>query len=214
MKKALGVTPILLIVSSQFILSGCATTEGNDLLKGAGMGALSGAALGCVVGLAAGGGSGCAQGAAIGAVSGAVVGWGTVKYQQYQASQVRSASEDQRLYGLAKSVDTAQVKINKSSSSPSPVRPGDSVQIATDYSIRLPSQQTVSPVSESWTLKKDGQVLAALPQQESQRSSGGWNANAVIPIPSGATNGTYVIEHKVQSGNSYDLSISTFDVVK
>ncbi|MBS4052595.1 MAG: hypothetical protein KGZ69_15545 [Methylomonas sp.] len=213
MKLALKHKPLLLIILSQFIVSGCANTQGNDLLKGAGLGALSGAALGCAIGLAAGGGSGCAKGAAIGAVSGAVVGWGTVQYQQYQASQVRSVNEDQRLYGLAKSVDTAQVKINKTSSTPSPVRPGGSVQISTDYSIRLPSTETVSPVSESWTLKKDGQVLAALPQQESQRASGGWNANAVIPIPSGAANGTYVIEHKVQSGNSYDLNLSTFDVI-
>lgn len=196
------------------LLAGCATQQGNDQLMGAGAGALGGATLGCLAGLAAGGGSGCATGAAIGAATGAVAGWGVVKYNQYQASQVRSAQDDQRLYGLAKSVDTAQVKIHKGTSKPSPVRPGGSVKLFTDYSVQLPANTKAIQVAESWTLKKDGKVLAEMPAQTSQRSSGGWNADASIPIPKGANLGTYVIEHKVQAGDSYDTDESTFVVAK
>lgn len=202
------------LVLCPLLLAGCATQQGNDQLMGAGIGALGGAALGCAIGAAAGGGSGCATGAAIGAATGAVAGWGTVKYQQYQASQVRTAQEDQRLYGLAKSVDTTQVKINKGTSKPGKVKPGESVKLFTDYSVQLPAKQNSAPVSESWTLKKDGKVLADLPPQNNQRTSGGWNADATIPIPKNANPGTYVIEHKVASGNSYDTDESTFVVAK
>ena len=196
------------------LLAGCATQQGNDQLIGAGGGALGGAALGCLIGLAAGGGKGCATGAAIGAATGAVVGWGAVKLSQYQASQVRTPQEDQRLYGLTKSVDTTQVKINKGTSTPGTVRPGGSVRLFTDYSVQLPPKQNTAPVSESWTLKKDNKVLAELPPQNNQRTSGGWNADATVPIPTNASPGTYVIEHKVASGNSYDTDESSFVVAR
>jgi len=196
------------------LLSACATQQGNDQLMGAGAGAVGGAALGCLIGLAAGGGRGCATGAAIGAATGAVAGWGAVKLSQYQATQVRTPQEDQRLYGLTKSVDTAQVKINKGTSKPGMVKPGESVKLFTDYSLQLPTKQSTAQVAESWTLKKDGKVLADLPPQNNQRTSGGWNADATVPIPANASPGTYVIEHKVAAGNSYDTDESTFVVAK
>ncbi len=174
---------------------------------------LGGAALGCLTGfIASGHASGCATGAAIGAATGAVAGWGAVKLSQYQASQVRTPQEDQKLYGLAKSVSTTQVKIQKGTSTPNMVKPGDSVKLFTDYSVQLPANMSSTPVSESWTLKKDGKVLAELPAQNNQRTSGGWNADATVPVPKDAAPGTYVIEHKVQAGNSYDTDESTFVV--
>lgn len=196
------------------LLGGCATQQGNDQAMGAGVGALSGAALGCLIGYAASGNHGCATGAAIGAGAGLVAGWGAVKYSQYQAEHVRTAQEEQRVYGLTKAVSTPQVKINKGSSQPSKVKPGDPVMLNTEYSVQLPSGMSTAPVSESWTLKKDGQVLTALPEQTSQRTSGGWNIDATVPIPGNAAPGTYVIEHKVVSGKSYDTDESTFIVSK
>jgi hypothetical protein len=35
-----------------------------------------------------------------------------------------------------------------------------------------------------------------------------------VPIPKNAEPGTYVIEHKVQAGNSYDTDESTFVVTR
>jgi hypothetical protein len=205
---ALAMLPILMT-------GGCATQQGNDQLMGAGVGLASGAALGCLTGfLASGHAGGCATGAAVGAAVGAVTGWGAVKLSQYQSSQVRSAQEDQQIYGLTKSVNTTQIKINKGTSTPKTVRPGESVKLFTDYSIQLPANISSSPVSESWILKKDGKVLAELPPQNSQRTSGGWNADATVPIPTNAELGTYVIEHKVLAGNSYDTDESTFVVTR
>lgn len=205
---ALALCPVLMT-------SGCATQQGTDQVTGAGIGMAGGAALGCLTGFLAGGDAGgCAKGAAIGAVAGAVAGWGAVKVSQYQASQVRSAQEDQQIYGLTKSVNATQVKINKGTSTPSTVRPGDSVKLFTDYSVQLPANTSSTPVSESWVLKKDGKVLADLPPQNNLRTSGGWNADATVPIPSNAELGTYVIEHKVLAGNSYDTDESTFVVTR
>jgi len=62
------------------------------------------------------------------------------------------------------------------------------------------------------TLKKDGKVLANLPPETNQRTSGGWSSDASIPIPTGAQPGTYVIEHKVRAGASYDSVESVFVV--
>lgn len=209
-KIGIALTAIPLLFSG-----GCATQQGNDQLMGAGAGMVGGAALGCLTGFLAGGNAGdCAKGAAIGAAVGAVTGWGAVKLNQYQATQVRSAQEDQQVFGLAKSVNTTQIKINKGTSTPNMVRPGDSVRLFTDYSVQLPANIDTTPVSESWTLKKDGKVLASLPPQNSQRTSGGWNADATVPIPTNAELGTYVIEHKVMAGNSYDTDESTFVVTR
>lgn len=195
------------------ITTGCASQQTNDQLMGAGAGMVGGAALGCLTGFLAGGSaSGCATGAAIGAAVGAVTGWAAVTVSQYQATQVRSAQEDQRVYGLTQSVNATQIKINKGTSTPKTVRPGESVKLFTDYSVQLPANTGSTQVSESWILKKDGKVLAELPSQNNVRTAGGWNADATVPIPSNAEFGTYVIEHKVLAGSSYDTDESTFIV--
>ncbi|MDD2760648.1 MAG: hypothetical protein PHH11_10195 [Methylomonas sp.] len=214
MQKAINPRILVALTALPLLLNGgCATQQGNDQLMGAGAGMVGGAALGCLTGFLAGGNAnGCAKGAAIGAAVGAVTGWGAVKVAQYQASQVRSAQEDQQVYGLTKSVNATQIKINKGTSTPKMVRPGESVKLFTDYSVQLPSSMGSTPVAESWTLKKDGKVLAELPPQNNQRTAGGWNADATVPIPTNAELGTYVIEHKVLAGSSYDTDESTFVV--
>jgi hypothetical protein len=65
-------------------------------------------------------------------------------------------------------------------------------------------------VQESWALKKDGKVLANVPAQITHRPAGGWAAPAQIPIPKNAPSGTYVVEHKVQVGTTYDTDESVF----
>ncbi|MGH8564843.1 MAG: hypothetical protein ACREXW_12440 [Gammaproteobacteria bacterium] len=185
-------------------LSGCATGEGNQQLLGAGLGT----ALGCGIGYAIGGDAGCAIGGALGAATG----WAVVA--QYQATQVRSAAQDQAIYGLGEPVTATKVQIQKATSSPSNVRPGDTVQVSTDYSLMMPPAIAVqqADVQESWALKKDGKVLVNLPPQVTPRRAAGWEARAQIPIPENATSGTYVVEHKVQVGTSYDTDDSVFVV--
>ncbi|MFD2111084.1 hypothetical protein [Thiorhodococcus fuscus] len=84
--------------------------------------------------------------------------------------------------------------------------------ISTDYSVALPKGVTKTQVSESWVLKKDGKKVTKLPVKSASRTAGGWVADAEISIPSEVPAGTYVIEHRVQAGSSYDVDESTFVV--
>lgn len=194
------------VLSATIVVSGCETmSEGDQQAMGAGVGA----ALGCGVGLLIGG---RAENCLAGAAAGGLLGWGVIKINQYEARQVRSASADRRVYGFTQAVSSPQVKIRKGTSTPKRVHPGQSVDIATDYSVLLPPGDPSTTVKESWVLKKDGKVLARLPAQSNRRSAGGWAASAAIPIPDNAAPGTYVVEHKVAAGSSYDEDESTFTV--
>ncbi len=186
-------------------LSGCATTDGNQQLLGAGLGT----ALGCGLGYAIGGARGCA----VGGVLGAAAGWGVVAQYQ-QATQVRSAAQDQQIYGVTEPVSTTQVQIRKASASPATVRPGETVQVTTDYSLMMPQglASQGADVQESLALKKDGKVLFSTPPQTTHRGVGGWVAPAQIPIPQNAQPGTYVVEHRVQAAGSNDTGQSVFVV--
>lgn len=191
-------------LAAALTLFGCATTgDGQSQAMGAGIGA----ALGCGVGLLV---TGHAKGCAAGAAIGGALGWGVVAINQYQARQVRSSAADNRVYGLRKPVSSTQVKIRKGSNSPKSVRAGQPVNIATDYSVMLPANVSAAQVTESWTLKKDGKVVTRLPEKSASRTAGGWEAKAEITIPPDVRPGTYVIEHKVKSGSSYDTDESTF----
>ncbi len=181
---------------------GCATQEENQQLLGAG----AGAAVGCAGGAAVKGKEGCITGG----VLGAAVGWGVTAH--YQASQVRSQQQDQKIYGVTKPVSATQVKIRKGSSTPKQVHPGDTVKVLTDYSLLIPAKISSVQVEESWVLMKDGKVLSTLPGQRSDRAAGGWMADASIKIPADAKPGTYVTEHRVKADSSYDTDESTFIV--
>ena len=45
-----------------------------------------------------------------------------------------------------------------------------------------------------------------------QLGTGGWESRAEFPVPQDADAGTYVIEHKVKAGSSYDKRVSVFVV--
>jgi hypothetical protein len=201
-RKIIGVVAVAATVA----ISGCQSTGGvQDNVAGAGIGAV----LGCGVGaLITRNGRGCAVGAAIGAAAGLTV----VAINHYQARQVRTSSADRRVYGLTKRVNSPQVKINKSTNSPRTARVGQTVDIATVYSLRLPPGDSAASVNESWVLKQNGKTVASLPAQTNKRTDGGWEAEAEIAIPKGTAPGTYVIEHKVKVGSSYDTRTSKFVV--
>lgn len=194
------------LLSSAVALSGCQSTGGTqDQMAGAGMGALVGAGVGALV-------TGNARGAAAGAAIGGLMGLAVVSINQYQARQVRSSSADTRVYGLAQPVSSPQVKIRQGSSAPKTVRAGQTIDITTDYSVLLPGGQRSTGVTETWVLKKDGKQVAKLPSKSSSRAAGGWAAQAEITVPPGIEPGTYVIEHQIKSGSSYDTDESTFVV--
>jgi predicted lipid-binding transport protein (Tim44 family) len=187
--------------------TGCATTQEGQQAQGAALGALAG---GLTTGLLTGNvGYGIA-----GAVAGAALGWGAVKLYQSQTQQVRSVEQDQQLYGLTPSANSVLVKLNKAVATPDRIAPGQTVTVASDYSLALPGSQANAEVAETYTLKKDGKVLFTSPPQRGQHSSGGYAVNASIPIPKDAETGTYVVETRVEAGTSYDVSQAVFVVAR
>jgi len=195
----------IIIILCFFLIFGCTTQPQNDELVGAGIGA----ALGAGIAALSGGDSKSILAAAAG---GALAGWGVAKLINYESTQTRSAEDDQEIYGLTEDATSARVKIRRGSSSPELVNAGDVVNIVTDYSVMGSSKEENLEVEESWVLKKDGQKLTALGPQRNKRATGGWAAKAQINIPSDADPGTYVIEHKVMAGTSYDVDQSVFVV--
>ena len=188
------------------LLGGCASmTPENQQAMGAAFGALAG-------GLATGLATGNAGYGVAGAVGGAALAWGAVKLVQYNSQLVRTPKQDQKLYGFTPSVNSVLVKLNKGSASPDTVFPGQQVTVVSDYSLALPASQRMVAVEETYVLKKDGKLLFESPAQTAQRTAGGYAVNAAIPIPSDATQGTYVVESKVQAGSSYDVNQAVFIV--
>ena len=193
-------------IATALMLSGCETTgDVQEQMAGAGIGAILGCGVGAMITHDA---RGCAAGAAVGGL----MGFGIVQFNQYQAKQVRSSAADRRVYGLSKPVSATQVKIRKGTSAPKRVKPGQSVNIVTDYSLMLPKGTGDASVTESWVLKKDGKEIAKLPTKKASRAAGGWKAEAEITIPDKVEPGSYTIEHRVKAGSSYDTDESTFTV--
>lgn len=204
MNNQLSKTAISAVVCAGLV-SGCTMTQENQQAMGAGFGAV---AAGLTTGLLTGNvGYGIAA-----AAGGAALGWGAVKLAQYNSSQVRSASEDQSMYGFTPSANTVLVKLNKGTAAPNTVAPGQQVQIASDYSLSVPASQNMAAVEETWVLKKDNQIIFEAPPQRVQRVAGGYAVNATIPIPKNATAGTYVVETRVQAGTSNDFNQAVFVV--
>lgn len=206
MKSKVGLRLAAVIAAAGVVLSGCQTTGGvSEEVTGAGIGALVGCGIGAAI-------TGTARGCAGGAAIGGLLGFGVVKLNQYQARQVRSEKADQRLYGLTQSVDSTQVKIRKGKSAPKTVKAGDTVKLATDYSLMLPKGESATTVKESWALKKDGKPVVSMEPQRNKREAGGWAADAEVTIPANVAPGTYVVVHRVEAGKSYDEAESTFVV--
>lgn len=196
---------IFTLAMAAILTSSCATTpEGQQQA----VGAAGGAALGCLIGALISGADGCVYGA----IAGAAAGWGTVTVSQYNARQVNTAEEVQEIYGLTESMSGPVIKIDRGTSMPSTIKAGEQVNILTKYAVVLPKDLPTVEVQETWILKKDGKNLVTLPAPAVQRASGGWETNATIPMPANAESGTYVIEHGIQSGTSYDKVESVFIV--
>ncbi len=196
---------LAVVALSASLVAGCATNAQNQQIGGAATGAVIG---GLITGLATGNvGYGLA-----GAAAGALLGWGAVSLAQYNSNQVRSAQDDQVLYGVSAPVASPTIKIRQGNATPARVQPGGRVAVTTDYSLMVPAGVPTAEVAESWTLSKDGVTKFTAPPQRNKRAAGGYAVDAAIPIPKDAEPGTYVVETKVQTGTSYDVRQAIFVV--
>lgn len=184
------------VICTGIFLHGCAT-EGQSL----GAAALGCGALGAGIGVLTGS-------AGWGALAGgSCMGLAAVAVHEYHSSQVRTVQQDQQLYGYATPVSGSgtEVKIRDASANPKTAHAGDTVKLALDYSVIAPANTQSVNVDESMVLKKDGKVEKELSKRSVPRTLGGGASEVTITIPQGMPAGTYVIENRVQTGNSYDV---------
>jgi len=181
------------------------TTEGQEQLAGAGIGAATGAAIGA----AASGGN--PRAVAIGAGSGAVAGWGTVKLAQLAAKRTQSAQQENSIQGW-KPGDPARVKMRGVVVRPDPAGPGSQTTIAMNYGVTGPRDGYV-PVRETIEIRdpRNKVVVPAQPIEQS-RSPGGWESPRTLPLPRNAPAGMYQIIARVDAGTSHDESQATLTV--
>src|SRR5262245_11133575 len=194
-------------------LAGCAlviascsmTTETQEQVAGAGIGAATGAAIGA----AASGGN--PRAVAVGATSGAVTGWGTVKLAQMASKRTQSAQQENSLQGW-KPGEPARVKMRGLSVRPDPAGPGSQATIALSYGITGPRDGSV-PVRETIEIRdpRNKVVVPAQPIEQS-RSPGGWESPRTLPLPRTARAGTYQILARVDAGTSHDETQATLIV--
>lgn len=197
---------VLGVTFSCVLLTGCTGTGGTTTEQTA----VGGAAVGALIGGLLGGW----QWAAVGAASGAALGWVTGKALEAQEIAARDASQDQQLYGYSTPTDSAFVNINSATSSPQRVAAGGTVDVVTDYSLALPQNMSQSQVLATSVLMKDGEKLMEFKGKPVAKAAGGYTIKLPINIPAEAAPGTYVIQHNIAAGSTYDTAESTFIVTK
>ncbi len=204
--KLKTLSAILIVVFVPTTLTGCATTEQNQQLGGAAVGAI---AAGLATGLLTGNvGAGLAAAAA-----GAAMGWGTIRLMQHESRQVRSAEEDQRLYGFAPATNQVLIRLNKGQASPNMISAGEQTTVYSDYSLSVPpSYNNQAEVTYSWKLKKDGNVLTESQPVSQMKTAAGHQTIQPINVPRNAEPGTYVVETILASGSAYDVNETVFVV--
>ena len=112
------------------------------------------------------------------------------------------------------STTIAVVKLAGVSSTPGVIRAGNDVRLTLNYDVFTPAGAEV-PVTGTWTVYKDGVEQASIPAGDvEQRGSGGYVKSGLIPIPEGMDLGTYVVEHRIESGTSSDVAESSFVIVR
>jgi hypothetical protein len=205
MKHRSRIASALLAGCSLVIASCSMTTEGQEQVAGAGVGALAGAALGA----AASGGS--PRATAVGATSGAVAGWGTVKLAQMASKRTQSAEQENSVQGWKPGQPT-RVKMRTINVRPDPADPGSETTIAMSYGVTGPRNGAIA-VRETIEIR-DSRNKVIVPAQaiDQSRNPGGWESPRTLPLPRNARAGTYQIFARVEAGTSHDESQATLTV--
>jgi hypothetical protein len=205
--KAISIAVVMVFLTS--FLPGCATLEENQqLARTAGAVAL-GAAAGVATALITGD---VAAGVAVG-LAGAALGWKAVELMQPESEQVRTAAEDQRLYGFAPATNQVLIRLNKGEATPKTISAGQETVISSDYSLSVPrSYNDQAEVTYLWKLKKDGKVLVESEPVTQTKPAAGHQTSQPIKVPQNADPGTYVVETLLASGSAYDMNETVFVV--
>ncbi|MGH8646739.1 MAG: hypothetical protein ACREX4_20680 [Gammaproteobacteria bacterium] len=106
----------------------------------------------------------------------------------------------------------ASVRIQRAISSLATVRPGDTVEFVTEYSLTLPAGTRDEFVRVTWALERKGKKLGEEGINTRMAKAGAHAASNQLTLPKYMRPGRYAVEHKVQVGDSYDIARSYFSV--
>jgi len=196
------VSPKILIVAVMTIaLSGCQMSEKTrDRSLGVGLSVVLGSVAGSFTN------------AAVGTAVSVATGLGVFAISNYRSKRVNSTEKERHTYGTTKPIIKPQVKVHKSRNTPTVVKVGWKVKVRTVYWLNLPHGQSTAPVAESWTIKGKGITPVTLGPTNGEYKGGKRETTLDFVVPDGIEPGTYVIEHKVQTGSRSDTGISLFIV--
>ena len=182
-------------------LAGCTTIEENPKTAiGAGVGAVGGAVVGGLIGQ---GTTGVVIGGLLGTLAGGAIG-------QYLDRQDRTRAQAAQ----ATAYDPAQgdvVRVDQVQTTPSPVRPGATVNLITTYTVLTPQADRSLSVRETREVRHNG-LLVANPTTELARQGGTFTSAVPITLPTTATAGTYEVTVTVAVGDRLSRGTTTFAV--
>lgn len=203
---------IALVLIFGVALAGCATESGYyDPGRSAGAGALGGAAGGAALGAIIGAATGSpATGAWVGAATGAVVGGvGGYLYAQHRNSQLRSGQAAAQSYNYSPA-QGALVDVNRVYVNPTRVRPGESVNLAMDYTILTPNNVPVNSTLYR-EIRLGGTTLGQPYQTTVSNTNGTYSDQVNYGLPNNAQPGNYTVVSRVtnQYGSAEKTSYFT-----
>lgn len=205
MKRVDRRIPTVAAVTVAILLSGCQTTDDKEgRLAAMGFNAAFSAALGSVTG-------GTLKSVVGSAFAGAMA---SAFVSDYRTKRMNPTAEERQLYEPTTPITQPQVKIQKVGNSPKWARPGQRISVWTRYWLNLPSDELTASTTESWTIKSEGTALVTLGPTEGEREGGKRESTLDFIVPGRVDPGTYVIEHRVQTGSNVDTKSSEFIVVQ
>ncbi|MGH8523284.1 MAG: hypothetical protein ACREXY_03445, partial [Gammaproteobacteria bacterium] len=107
-------------------------------------------------------------------------------------------------------VQTRHVSIREVTPSRARVRPGETVEFYTEYSLTLPASDKEALVEATWVLLRNGRKIGREGIHNRYARAGLNTAVTELILPPWPASGQYTVEHRVQVGDSFDVAHSRF----
>jgi len=168
---------------------GCAGTTQQRAQQA--LGGMLGAATAAGICAVAGGNAGQCVAAAAG---GAAVGWAATAMAQGQFRKDRPL-EKEALYYQSWDQERRMVVIRSMRVSPTRMaNEGGVLTVETDYSLLAPPASAPEPVTQTFSVLRNGEELHTYEPMEAPRDPGGWVVKNEVPVPEGLDPGSYAVK--------------------
>ena len=199
MTRKNAVLAIVVLVCAGLVAMGCETMG-----ESAGLGGALGAGAGAIIGHQSGHAiEGALIGGALGALAGIIV-------HDIKAHQVRNAQQTAAQYNYAPS-QGVKIVGESGTCTPGAIRPGQAVTTSVQYAV-LGAPPNGITVTETRTLKQNGQIIKQVSSQDFMRTDGTWESTQQINFPANAPSGTYEVSQTVTAQNAQFQQNVVFNV--